>query len=210
MTQSDERWHMRCLQIRGEEIASDWNMKTKLIIIGLIATASISQATLIDLTPGGFSENKPPQVFYDLILHHSQIAGANINGNTVNWSPFEPLGPNEFSITPLGTDAIISWDLALTDGYIFTYLLLEGTNSQANIYQVPGPQIINGTAYVTIDNVSTIQAIIFYGTNLVPETVDTGWLLFFAVIGLVLTYKFQPRSTIFTVTKVRREQTYLP
>jgi hypothetical protein len=158
--------------------APNWNMKTKLIIIiGLLATANSSHATLIDLTPGGFHKG----------------AGANIDGNSVHWSQFEPFGSNEFSIIPLGPNALISWDLSLTDGYMFQYLLLEGVNHQANIYRVPGAQFIDGTAYVTVDNFSMIQAIIFYGTNVVAETVNTGWLLFFAVVGLLLRYKLRQR-----------------
>jgi hypothetical protein len=174
--------------------APNWNIKTKLIIIiGLLATANSSHATLIDLTPGGFHEGDLSPVFVNLILHNSQIAGANIDGNSVHWSQFEPFGSNEFSIIPLGPNALISWDLSLTDGYMFQYLLLEGVNDQANIYRVPGAQFIDGTAYVTVDNFSMIQAIIFYGTNVVAETVNTGWLLFFAVVGLLLRYKLRQR-----------------
>jgi hypothetical protein len=173
--------------------APNWNMKTKLIIIGLLATANSSHATLIDLTPGGFPIGNAPPIYNELLTQHSQIAGANINGSSVIWSPFEPFGRNEFSITSLGTGALLSWDLSLTDGFKFQYLLLEGIGGIDNIYRVPGVEYVNGTGYAEIDGLTQIQAIIFYGTNVMPETVNTGWLLFFAVVGLLLTYKLRQR-----------------
>lgn len=88
----------------------------------------------------------------------------------------------------------MSWDLSLTDAFKFQYLLLEGIGGIDKIYRVPGVEYVNGTGYAEIDGLTQIQAIIFYGTNVVPETVNTGWLLFFAVVGLLLTYKLrQPR-----------------
>jgi hypothetical protein len=162
-------------------------MKTKLIALALFCFAPIAHATLIDLTPGGFSElNTPPNVAFVFGLPF--LAGANINGNTVNWSPFVPFGPNEFSITPLGANAIISWDLSLTNGQLFQYLLLEAANLQANIYHVSPPEMIDGTGFVTIDDFSTIQAIIFIGTNaIIPET---GATIFTFVLALSLIFGF--------------------
>jgi hypothetical protein len=90
-----------------------------------------------------------------------QIAGANIIDNKVEWSPFEPLGPKQFSIIPFGTKAVITWDTVGT-GYAFEWLLIEGNNGRANIYGRT-EDIPVGMGFVTIDKVSEIQAIIFYG-----------------------------------------------
>jgi hypothetical protein len=106
-------------------------MKTKLLLIALLASSA--HASLIDLTPGGFSKGNPPPIWVWLVGTQNQIAGANIIDNQVTWSPFEPLGPKQFSIIPFGTKAVITWDTIGTD-YSFQYLLLEGNNGHANIY----------------------------------------------------------------------------
>jgi hypothetical protein len=171
-------------------------MKTKLTIL-LIALTSSAHANLIDLTPGGFSLlNIPPNIVPQFIyMSTHQLAGANINGNTVTWSPFEPFGPAQFTITPLGTDAIVSWNLANTGGFMFQYLFLGSNNYQANLYRVPFPELINGTAYVTIDGLSNIDEIIFSGTNILPERLNCFVAFAIAVVGLLLTYKLQRRRT---------------
>jgi hypothetical protein len=134
-------------------------MKTKLLLLAFLA--SNAHAALVDLTPGGFSKNKPPPVWVWLLTTQSQIAGANIINNQVEWSPFEPLGPKQFSIIPFGAKAVITWDTVGT-GYSFQFLLLEGNNGRANIYGRTD-DIPVGLGFVTIDIISEIQAITFYG-----------------------------------------------
>jgi hypothetical protein len=97
-----------------------------------------------------------------LLTTQTQIAGANIIDNQVEWSPFEPLGPDQFSIIPFGTKAVVTWNLFGT-GYEFQYLLLEAHGGNANIYALPTSHLPVGMGYVVIDNLSDIQAIIFYG-----------------------------------------------
>jgi len=148
-------------------------MKIKLLFAAaLIATNA--HAHLIDETPGGFNLNNPPPLFFELVGRHSQLAGANINGSQVIWSPFEPFGPNEFSITTNDIDASISWNLANTDGYMFQFLLLEGVGGIDHIYSVSGQERTEGSnEFATIDGSTNIQAIIFYGTNHIPDTGGT-------------------------------------
>ncbi|HEV3100143.1 MAG TPA: hypothetical protein VGY75_10570 [Candidatus Udaeobacter sp.] len=140
-------------------------MKTKLLLIALLVSGA--HAALVDLTPGGFSENNAPPVFFWLLNTQMQIAGANISGNQVTWSPFEPLGANQFSIAPFGTNAFVSWN-TLGTGYVCQYVLVESNTDRANIYAVsaihPGPV---GMGMTPIDSRSTIQAIIFYGGQIV-------------------------------------------
>jgi hypothetical protein len=136
-------------------------MKTKLILIALLASSA--HASLVDLTPGGFSKSNPPAIWIWLLETQMQIAGANIVDNQVEWSPFEPLGPKQFSINPFGTNAFVSWNTIGT-GYVCQYVLVEGNNARANIYALPSfhPGPI-GMGMTPIDSRSTIQAIIFYG-----------------------------------------------
>ena len=134
-------------------------MKTKLLLFALLASSA--HAALIDLTPGGFSKNKPPPIWVWLVGTQTQIAGANITNNQVTWSPFEPLGPDQFSIIPFTIKAVITWDTVGT-GYSFQYILLEGNNGRANIYGRTDDLPV-GMGFVRIDDFSEVQAIIFYG-----------------------------------------------
>jgi hypothetical protein len=135
-------------------------MKTKLLLTALLASSA--HAALVDLTPGGFSELNPPPVWVWLVTTQTQIAGANIANNQVTWSPFEPLGPNQFSIIPFGTKAIVTWN-TLGTGYVLEYVLLEANNDNANIYAPASSHLPVGMGYVVIDNFSNIQGITFYG-----------------------------------------------
>jgi hypothetical protein len=108
-------------------------MSARLLLLALLASSA--HAALVDLTPGGFSENSPPPIFLWLIETQTQIAGANIINNQVVWSPFEPLGPQQFSISPFGANAFVSWNTFGT-GYVCQYVLVEGNNGRANIYAV--------------------------------------------------------------------------
>jgi hypothetical protein len=164
-------------------------MKTKLITIAAIALAATSaHATLIDETPGGFT-GFPPIFLYVLggypLLH--QVAGANINGEEVLWSQFEPFGPDQFSITTDGVDAFVSWNLEGTDSWV-RYILLEGVGAGADhIYRVRGSEArLVGDGLVTIDGVTHIQSIIFYGSNIVPEAGATIALFALALLALGL------------------------
>jgi hypothetical protein len=171
-------------------------MKTKLIIVVLLASTSLGRATQIDLTPGGFSPLNPPSIFVGWEqTYHQIIAHADISGNIVTWHPSFPLGTDNFVVHPQGANANISWDLANIEGGSFLYLVtggLKNGSAWVNLYQVSLDQI-NGSGLVTIDGSTTISAMNFFGhvPVPVPETVNTSALLFFAVLGL---FEAQRRS----------------
>jgi VPDSG-CTERM motif len=171
------------------------NMKLKLVLISiLLGCISSVHATLIDLTPGGFAWNNRPPVFERFLFdwNHrttSIIAGANINGSTVNWSPFTLFGPNNFSINPEGPNADVGWNLTNTDGYFMQYIWVtgEGDSSQItdHLYRVDSLTRFEGNGFVIIDGFDTITSMVFLGTNTVPDTGTTLFLFGIGLIGLI-------------------------
>jgi|SRR4030095_8177122 hypothetical protein len=179
-------------------------MKTIRIIIvsGALLSSSVANATLIDLTPGGFAWNNRPPVFDKFLRDWNHkvtnlIAGANIDGTTVNWSPFTLYGPANFSIVPQGPNANVSWNLTNTDGYFMQHIWVTGMGDDSQItnhfYRVGGLTRFEGDGSVIIDGINIITSVAFFGTNAVPETVNTGALLFLAVAGLLLTCRARRR-----------------
>jgi hypothetical protein len=163
-------------------------MKTIRIIIvsGALLASSVANATLIDLTPGGFAWNNRPAVFDKFLRDWNHevtnlIAGANINGTTVNWSPFILFGPANFSIVPQGPNAN-------TDGYFMQYIWVtsKGGPDQVtdNLYRVRGTRF-EGDGSVIIDGFNTITSIVFLGTNTIPDT-GTTLLLFGLALGIMV------------------------
>jgi hypothetical protein len=175
-------------------------MKTKLAILTLLATSTLAHATLIDLTPGGFSINNPPPIVQDFLVQwvHQEttiIAGANINGTQVTWSPFTTFGPGNFSILMSDpTSALVGWNLTNTNGYYQQYVLFEGTAGQDNLYRVGGAsRFLDSNEFVTIDGQTAFIAIIFFGSDHVPDALDSLVAFAIAVVGLLLTYKLRRR-----------------
>jgi hypothetical protein len=154
----------------------------KLMLIIAVATTT-AQASLIDMTPGGFNiaENPPPLFWQVLIIR--QLAGANIYGNEVVWSPYEPFGPNEFFINAFGTEATLGWNLTSTDGFRLQFILVEGMQGFDHIYRPT--DLFEGTGLVTVDEVHQLQAIVFFGTNQVPEAGATAVLLAFGIASIL-------------------------
>ena len=193
----------RLLEREAKKAPSDCKMKAKLTIL-LIALTSSAHANLIDLTPGAFNINEPwPQPVIQFFSHQfgngngfQFLAGANIKDGQVVWSPFTIFGSHNFGIILQDpANAQVSWNLTNTEGYFLQYVLLEGANGIDNLFGLRGPGFqFEGGGLVTIDGLTAIQAIIFAGPNLVPETLNTGLLLFFAVSGLLLTYKLRRRK----------------
>src|SRR6266478_5901525 len=114
-------------------------MKTKLAIL-LIAMASVAHANLIDLTPGGFlSQGVPPPVVLDFLQRVNNttfaIADATINGGNVTWISGFPLGADNMTVIPNGTDALLSWSLTDTGGYSLHFLWVLGS-ARINLYRV--------------------------------------------------------------------------
>jgi hypothetical protein len=127
-------------------------MKTIRIIVvsGALLASSVAHATLIDLTPGGFSLlNLPPVVIqWEQTIGQEGIfviAHADITGNTVAWYP-GLLGEPNFSVDPMVENANLTWNLTNISGGSFLYLIVGNSNpniERANLYQVSLDEIIN-------------------------------------------------------------------
>jgi len=140
-------------------------MKLLSAISVMTLAMSATNAALLDVTPGGFSELYPPQVFYWLLGTHPQVAGGNFfdpdQPKLFTWSPYEPLGQANFTVARTSyTGAFVSWNLAGTD-YGAQFVLVEGILYEANIYASDSWQDIYDSGF--INNRSSLQAIIFYG-----------------------------------------------
>ena len=194
------------LDREAKKAPSDYKMKTmktKLAILVLILSAATSQANLIDLTPGGFAWNNLPPVFEQFLQRWNHgdtliIAGANINGTTVNWSPFTLFGPPNFGINPQQPNANVTWNLTDTSGYFMQYIWVTGSGGSSqitdNLYGVTGnPFRFEGDGLVTINGLNPITSIVFLGTNVVPDKANTGALFVLAIGALLLTYEAQRR-----------------
>ena len=168
-------------------------MKTKLIIVALLSTASLAHATLIDLTPGGFSLLNLPPVVVQWEQYIQQqgifvIAHADVSGNTVTWFP-GLLGPPNFNVDPMTENAGLTWNLTNISGGQFLYLIVANSNPNielANLYQVSTDEIINGNGFVTIDGATTIAALNFFGRVNLPDEANTGALFALALAALLL------------------------
>ena len=85
------------------------------------------------------------------------------------WSPFTIFGSDRFSIIPQGPDGTVSWDLTGT-GYRLNFVLVESNEFIANLYRVSGLERFAGNGSITINGVIPIDAVVFAGTNRVPDT----------------------------------------
>jgi hypothetical protein len=174
-------------------------MRTKLTIIAGLALAQSAHATLIDLTPGGFNINQPwPEPVLQFFKHVGRndfqyLAGANIDGGQVVWSPFTIFGSDNLGIVLQDPpNAQISWNLTNTGGYFLHYVLLEGANGIDNLYTLRGPGFrFEGGGPVTIDGLTTIQSIIFAGTNIVADSGASLSLFVCAAAVLIFSHHFR-------------------
>jgi hypothetical protein len=174
-------------------------MKTKTVILTLIATTSFARANLIDLTPNGYNIDNPwplvvTQFFDNYQRDQINLAGANITGNQVTWSPFTIFGDDFFNITPNGATANVSWDLANAQGgYHVGFVLIETNDRISHLYQVPSPDWFSGGGLVTADNVVDITSITFAGSNMIPDDLNVG-LMFLGTFVLLMTFRKRIRS----------------
>jgi hypothetical protein len=158
-------------------------MKTSLAILLISITSALG--TLIDLTPGGFNENNPPPIFFSLLNNEQIVAGANIDGTSVVWSPFTLFGPANFSIQITDVQsgsASVSWNLTGTPYQSF-FVLLEGANGSglANIYESTPAFLQTDSGFIT--DFAQVQAITFFAT--VPENLWTLPAFLFAILILI-------------------------
>lgn len=174
-------------------------MRTKLTIIAALAVAQSAHATLIDLTPGGFNINQPwPQPVRQFFNHAGRngfhyLAGANIDGGQVVWSPFTIFGSDNFGIVMQDPpNAKISWNLTNTEGYFLQYVLLEGANGIDDLYGLRGPGFqFEGGGPVRIDGITAIQSITFAGTNVVADSGASLSLFVSAAAVLIFSHHFR-------------------
>jgi hypothetical protein len=159
------------------------NMKLKLTLVTiLLGCVSSVHAHLIDLTPGGFNWNNPPQIVTDWYQ---------------NVRPGLYLFPDSFfTITGLGTPTVtFSWDFRGTPG-IFQWLIVDSDSAIfGNFYKVSLSQSKTGEASVTINGELPIERIVPFGHDpfRTPET-GTTILLFGLVLGVILHGVHKTRS----------------
>jgi hypothetical protein len=186
-------------------------MKKNLTILALIVSAATSQATLIDLTPGGFQSANAPPAFYQFTLEQTRgwftlFDEARVIAPYHGWvSQFGVLNggtyfnTNLFTLDPTPT-ANVSWNFTTLPGYSMSVLLLFGLAPDGtdwnNLYGVPLGYRFTDSDFVTLNGSVDIGSIAFYGRfpgSPVPDQSNAGALLLLAVIAVLLTYQAQRR-----------------
>src|SRR6266496_3073038 len=163
-------------------------MKTiRTIIVSSALLISAAHANLIDLTPGGFNiDHGLPPAFHRLQTHIF----------------FDEAAHGYFD-TPSGTQYYDGWvsQYGAPNGYWLSTVDVFGRRADGtpweNIYGGRwGERFLNlEDQIVTLDGITTIMGISFYGLNTVPDEANTGTLLLVAVsaIAILLTYEAQRR-----------------
>ncbi len=194
-------------------------MKTiRIIVVTGALLVSVAHANLIDLTPGGFNpaNGLPPafhrlqtQILFDTAaLGYFQTPGGTQYYN--GWvSQYGALNSGTYFFTNLfdlgdTASAAIWWNFnGAPNGYWSSTIDVFGRTANGtpweNIYGVPrGERFLSPSdQIVTLDGITTIMAISFYGLNpaTVPEKANTGALLLLAVSVILLTYEAQRRRS---------------
>ena len=169
-------------------------------VILILCGASIAQAGLMDLTPGGYIGFPPPVVtfFEGFSLNGLQFiaSAADQNGQPV-WDPFTMFGADNFSVQfdQSTNSAVVGWNITGT-GFRLTYILMEpvgglGT-TKSNLYRVGGGTPVEGSGSVTIDGVTQIENVDFAGTN--HPLPEGGWTLGMFAAALIILLGFAVRA----------------
>jgi PEP-CTERM motif len=172
-------------------------MKTKFVVLAMLACAT-AQASLIGLTPGGFTGLPPAFLQFLHQLNMRQFTFFD-DATPAGWtSRFGVLNGGVYFNTDLignpGPTANVSWDFSGLPGYSMWRLLLFGRDASgeawSNLYAVPGRFTINDLGdEVTVHDGVSILSIAFYGrtpSSPVPEP-GSGLMLFgISVVGLAL------------------------
>ena len=185
-------------------------MKTKHCIITLLAIAisPLAHANLVDLTPGGtpIDYGPPSHVaqygFYDSAAFGYFDSGQNSQIFLKGWvSSFGILngGTHFFTDLFLGssnpTSSNVWWDFTGT-GYAMLYIDVSG-NGLSNLYQVTHGDTHISSHSITIDGITEITQIAFYGRNPalpIPDTGSTLSLFGLSILALCgLKYEAQRR-----------------
>jgi len=167
-------------------------MKTKLAIY--LITATSAYANLIDLTPGGFTidpngGNIPLAYTRALSQLHFDTSLSPIFGRGPWLIDGQYLSSNLFDTSPTSA-ADIGWNLiGQPDGNWLTYVVLFGQTASGegiyNVYGVSGLRFRDDLEHVTIDEISVINGIAFYGLNPNTNVAETGLTFTLFVLGLV-------------------------
>jgi hypothetical protein len=147
-------------------------MRTKLTIIAALALAQIAHASLIELTPGGYTGSKPPIVQEWFQNHYNKDAFA-IGGNSLEFGIW---GMGQYvTVTGLGTPTLtLSWDLTGTGYFVFDYIFVRDyPGLHASLYAVKWDPRMVREGTVVIDGVLPITAIDFFGLPF-GEVADSG------------------------------------
>ncbi len=154
-------------------------MKTTILI--LLTAVSIARATLIDV--GGFNINDPLPPLARQFFQTPILAGANIIDGQVIWSPFTIFGPNEFSLTLTSpTTATTSWNLSNTNGFLLRFVLVEGIDGEDHLFRTNQAGLITG--FGDLFNDTNTQAVIYAGSNRIPDGGSTVAMLGLGILGL--------------------------
>jgi hypothetical protein len=166
-------------------------MKRMYLIIGVFAFTLTTRAGIIDLTPGGtpIDFGPPPPVqshgFYDTAAFgwFDTPEGKTFVRGWV--STFGILNGGQYFFTDLFTNnpspfADVWWNFG-NSGYPLLYVdvfgFVPGGNSVANLYQITHQDTLNGRFQVTLDGVTHITSISFYGRNPALPVPDSGFTL---------------------------------
>jgi hypothetical protein len=130
-------------------------MKTRIVILVLAFTCS-ARATLIDVTPGGFSLLNPPQVYIDWVngVYGPQFGIAYDTQS--GWDPI-PLGTAILQLNSIGR--YHGYTLLEPDWNAIHHCIRvcwQGPNGWINMYQVSADQIISGEGPITINGQQSV------------------------------------------------------
>jgi hypothetical protein len=189
----------------------------RIIVFITALLISTAHANLIDLTPGGFSENSPPPAFNQFLL--GQTRGNLLFFDSISAIPYELYGQtyppgwvSKFGILNGGvyffsnldktgpvTNSTISWNFTGTDFWLRELYVWGRVNDSAtltNLYRVPWSDRFQSDGTVTLNGITNIEQIAFYGTD--PSHVpDGGMSLSLFILSLLalgyLKYEAQRR-----------------
>ena len=175
-------------------------MKPKIAItMIMLACVCSARGNLIDLTPGGFSPDNAPPVFFQFVnqeaQHHFEFFD---EAQPTGWvSLFGVLNGGTYFDTDLfghqTETAQVSWDFATLPGYSMYRLLISGRDSDGtawmNLYAVPHNFLFSDLDQIMLHAGADIASIAFYGrtpASPVPDTSTTVSLLAMALCALLL------------------------
>lgn len=142
-----------------------------------------ARANLIDVTPGGFQADNPPQVYLDWIVHTWEVTAF-------------PVPTSLFTVSGIGNpSATVSWDMGNT-GYTFHWLfVIDSSNpTDMNMYHVSRDSVLAGEGAITINGIDDIFAITPYGRLPGEPIPETGSALLLFAIGLVALKILRPAN----------------